>query len=251
MIPDHWKLREWSTISEAAQYLSSVIGERPQSAQGVDGADVLRFALDGHLKLSVNLPTGTKGWFHPDGADVTTRPTSIERIEGLWDLLMVGAGKQQVEHDHHFRADLPFISVEGITGAWVERAGVRRQLEPMRGVSGMWPKSPSALSDGSVLGVRAAELDAFAAQMPAPSAPSSADPSDKSLGRRERTTLLTIIAALAEEAKIDVSKPTKAGTIIAARISAMGYEVAPNTVAGHLRTLRKTLLGEASEIPED
>ena len=31
----------------------------------------------------------------------------------------------------------------------------------------------------------------------------------------------------------------------------MGYEVAPNTVAGHLRTLRKTLFGEASEIPED
>ena len=115
----------------------------------------------------------------------------------------------------------------------------------------MWSKLPSALSDGSVLGVRVAELDAFAAQMPAPSAPPSADPSDKSLGRRERTTLLTIIAALAEDAKIDVSKPTKAGTIIAARISAMGYEVAPNTVAGHLRTLRKTLFGEASEIPED
>ena len=71
------------------------------------------------------------------------------------------------------------------------------------------------------------------------------------LGDRERTTLLTIIAALAKDAKIDVSKPTKAGTIIAARISAMGYEVAPNTVAGHLRTLRKTLFGEASEIPED
>ena len=225
MIPAHWKLREWLTISEAAQYLSSVIGERPQSAQGVDQANVLRLALDGHLKLSVNLPTGTKGSFHPDGADVTTRPTSMERIEGLWDL--VGAGKQQVEHEHQFEADLPFISVEGITGAWVERAGVRRQLEPMRGVSGMWPKSPSALSDGSVLGVRVAELDAFAAQMPAPSASPSADPSDKSLGLRERTTLLTIIAALAEDAKIDVSKPTKAGTIIAARISEMGYGVAP------------------------
>ena len=51
MIPAHWKLREWLTISEAARYLSSVIGERPQSAQGVGEADVLRLALDGHLKF--------------------------------------------------------------------------------------------------------------------------------------------------------------------------------------------------------
>ena len=170
MIPALWKLREWLTISEAAQYLSSVIGERPESAQGIGGSEVLRLALDRHLKLSVNLPTGTKGWFHPDGADVTTRPTSMERIDGLWDLLMEGAGKQQVEHDHHFRAHLPFISVEGITGAWVERAGVRRQLEPMRGSTGMWTKSPSALSEGSVLGVRVEVLDALAAKMRKPPA---------------------------------------------------------------------------------
>ena len=131
MIPDLWKLREWLTIDEAARYLSSAI------SQSVGGGEVLRLALDGYLKLSVNLPAGTKGWFHPDGADVTSRPTSMERIEGLWDLLMVGAGKQQVEHDYHHRANLPFISVEGIAGAWVEQAGVRRRLEPMRGSSGM------------------------------------------------------------------------------------------------------------------
>ena len=136
MIPAHWKLREWLTISEAARYLSSVIGERPQSAQGVGEADVLRLALDGHLKLSVSLPTGTKGCVK-GGADVTTRPTSMERIEGLWNLLMVGAGKQQVEHDHHFRADLPFISVEGITGAWVERAGVQRLVSIPRQSRGL------------------------------------------------------------------------------------------------------------------
>ena len=74
---------------------------------------------------------------------------------------------------------------------------------------------------------------------------------EKPLGTRERTTLLTIIAALAKAAKIDVSKPVKAGDTIAALISAMGYEVAPNTVAGHLRTLRKTLLGETQETPEE
>ena len=47
MIPAHWKLREWLTISEASQYLSSAIGERLESRQGIGEADVLRLALDG------------------------------------------------------------------------------------------------------------------------------------------------------------------------------------------------------------
>jgi hypothetical protein len=244
MTSDLWALREWLTIAEAARYLSSAIGEK------VGEADILRLGLDGQLKLSVHLPSGTKGWFHPDGADPATRPTSMTRIEGLWDLLMVDAGKQQIEHDYHHQAHLPFISVDGIAGAWVERADERRQLEPFRGCAGLSSRSPSALSESGVLAVRVEVLDALAAKMPAPKAQPVADPPEKPVGQRERTTLLTIIAALAEEAKIDVSKPTKAGETIAALISSIGYEVAPNTVAGHLRTLRKTLSGETRQTPD-
>ena len=159
MTPDLWKLREWLTISEAAQYLSSAM------KQEVSESDILRLGLDAQLKLSVSLPTGTKGWYHPEGVDVTRRPTSVTLIDGVWDLAMEGAGKQQIEHEYHFRASLPFISVNGIAGAWVERGGVRRQLVPMTGSTGMWSHSPSALSDGSVLGVRVSRLDEFAAQM--------------------------------------------------------------------------------------
>lgn len=57
MTPDLWKLREWLTISEAAQYLSSAIN------QEVSEADILRLGLDAQLKLSVNLPTGTRAGF--------------------------------------------------------------------------------------------------------------------------------------------------------------------------------------------
>lgn len=39
---------KWLTVPEAAQHLPIVFGEE------VKEADVLRFALDGHLKLSVN-----------------------------------------------------------------------------------------------------------------------------------------------------------------------------------------------------
>lgn len=43
-----FKLKKWLTLSEAADHLSIVFGEK------VKESDVLRFALDGHLKLSVN-----------------------------------------------------------------------------------------------------------------------------------------------------------------------------------------------------
>jgi len=43
-----FNLKEWLTVREAAQHLSIVFGEE------VSEADVLRLALEGHLKLSVN-----------------------------------------------------------------------------------------------------------------------------------------------------------------------------------------------------
>jgi hypothetical protein len=43
-----FKLKKWLTLSEAARHLSIVFGEE------VAKADVLRLALDRHLKLSVN-----------------------------------------------------------------------------------------------------------------------------------------------------------------------------------------------------
>lgn len=42
-----FKLKEWLTVPEAAKHLSTVLGEE------VSVADILRIALDGHLKLSV------------------------------------------------------------------------------------------------------------------------------------------------------------------------------------------------------
>lgn len=45
-------LKEWVSIADAAQYLSISLGE------SVTAADILRLALDGHLRLSVYLPNG-------------------------------------------------------------------------------------------------------------------------------------------------------------------------------------------------
>ncbi|MDD5757980.1 MAG: hypothetical protein PHI06_02740 [Desulfobulbaceae bacterium] len=48
-----WKLKEWLTVPEAARHLSIMFGEE------VNETDVLRLALDGHLKLSINFVNGT------------------------------------------------------------------------------------------------------------------------------------------------------------------------------------------------
>lgn len=50
-----FKLKEWLTIQDAARYLSNIFGEE------VNEADILRLALDGHLKLSVNFVNHTQG----------------------------------------------------------------------------------------------------------------------------------------------------------------------------------------------
>ncbi|WP_319588067.1 hypothetical protein [uncultured Desulfobulbus sp.] len=52
-----FKLKEWLTVPDAARHLSIVFGEE------VTEADVLRFALDGHLKLSVNFVNYTSAMF--------------------------------------------------------------------------------------------------------------------------------------------------------------------------------------------
>ena len=50
-----FKLKEWLTIPEAAKHLSAIFSE------DVIEADVLRLALDGHLKLSINFVNHTQG----------------------------------------------------------------------------------------------------------------------------------------------------------------------------------------------
>ncbi|MCB4788220.1 hypothetical protein LGR64_18275 [Delftia sp. Lp-1] len=64
---------------------------------------------------------------------------------------------------------------------------------------------------------------------------------EKSIGTRERTTLLTIIAALAEEAKISLMTPSKSAEIIAGMTDRMGSPVAKRTIEEHLKKVPDAL----------
>jgi hypothetical protein len=64
---------------------------------------------------------------------------------------------------------------------------------------------------------------------------------EKPIERRERTTLLVIIAALAKLAKIDVTKPSSASATIESQTMLMGARVAARTIENHLRRITEAL----------
>ena len=66
-------------------------------------------------------------------------------------------------------------------------------------------------------------------------------PPEKPLEQRERTTLLVIIAALAELAEIDVTKPAKAGLTIESQAALMGAEVSSRAIQDHLNRIPEAL----------
>ena len=63
----------------------------------------------------------------------------------------------------------------------------------------------------------------------------------------ERNSLLTIIAALCKEVKIDASKPYAAAKNILILIKIMGESLAENTIVGHLKQIPEDLNGAADQ----
>jgi hypothetical protein len=116
------------------------------------------------------------------------------------------------------------VKIDWIAGAVVERDGEEHRL-------GQVPGAHSVFPTGTQLGVRVEALEAYIQQMP----PKAADALDKPLKERERTTLLSIIAALAVEADIDLSHPSTAASSVVARLQLMGIRLGQTTVESHLK----------------
>lgn len=69
----------------------------------------------------------------------------------------------------------------------------------------------------------------------------SDDPVGKKLTNRERETLLVIIAALSKEAKIDISKVSKTGDLIANLTQILGAPIGATTIETHLKKIPEAL----------
>ncbi|OKY74018.1 MAG: hypothetical protein BM485_15470 [Desulfobulbaceae bacterium DB1] len=150
-----FKLREWLTVSEAARHLSSVFCE------DVTEADVLRLALDGHLKLSVNFvnPTYGKCGKLISSEDKENLPAhflslfdgfseekkdeliagfikmghfenqfldlddKVTAIEGVWDLPMVCGQRYCIENEYQMLTGGPEVAPPIIGATFVVREG--------------------------------------------------------------------------------------------------------------------------------
>lgn len=152
-----FKLREWLTPGEAAAHISSILGEP------VGKAELYRFALDGHLTLSVDFVNKTyvrKGKWHkneqyemeikelltsiaekrdmpiPEEYEKkaskgiwTASDESVQTISGVWDLSMIGNEKLDIEHKYQQETYGPDVTLTNIDGTFVQKGDVVCQLQ--------------------------------------------------------------------------------------------------------------------------
>lgn len=172
--------------------------------------------------------------------------------DGIYDLPMIGAERLDVEHEYQQQTNGPEVTLINMFGAFVDSEdGIRFVLQeklPATTVAagGVLVKAdpyypPSGLPDDSVLVVRTAALRELEARVSGDATEPPSNVVGKPLKERERTTLLTIIAALAKAAKIDVEKSSKAGAAIEALTTAMGARVSARAVEDHLKRIPDAL----------
>jgi hypothetical protein len=154
-----FKLKEWLPLDEAASHISNVLGE-PANV-----ADIYRFALDGHLTLSINFVNhayARKGkWVKTE--DVQTylmehMPLSDEKLDvpiempinheirvsedgwialekpvvsiaGVWDLPMVGEERLDIEHFYQQSTSGLEVTLSMLDGVFVQQGEVICQLQ--------------------------------------------------------------------------------------------------------------------------
>jgi hypothetical protein len=142
-----FKLKRWLTVADAAKHLSTVFGEE------VTEADVFRFALEGTLKLSVNVVNGGRarpGELVPiseaeyrevempgdrgplrlyggpkiltDGvvSHVLVLEKYVASISGLYDIPMIGGDRIAVENEYQQLAGGPEVTTVPMDGAFLE-----------------------------------------------------------------------------------------------------------------------------------
>jgi ribosomal protein L21 len=273
------KLKDWLTVPDAARHLSILFGE------DVSEADVLRFALDGHLTLSVdfvNVAAAQCGKIIPlrdakikiiqtsegksyrsingirrNDVNVISFDGELTFIEGVWDLAMHGAERKAIEHKYRLLTDGPAVDLGQEDGILVNRPdGTWAQLLRTFDDSSEfhlwnfisnktydrpdnWYAAQTFPSD-AVLVVRTSALRDLEALISEP------EPDlERPIERRERRSLLVIIAALAKLAKVNVAKPSAAAAAIEGEAARMGIRVGVRTIEEKLKLIPDVLASKA------
>jgi hypothetical protein len=263
------QLKKWLTVADAARHLGIHFGE------DVSEADVLRLALDGHLTLSVYFVNHAWGWCGPSvpkqrvlkinekeylvdcgglavGEDrvIVLAPETVQ-LRGIWDLTMLGSERLDVEHRYQALTGGPAVNLEDLEGPILcrddgmycqvrehfsnnEFAGPKTLREPYHHPSNFYPAA--GLPADSVLVVKTSSLRDLEVRLAEPD-----QRAERPVEQRERTSLLAMIAALAQLAKIDVTKPSSAAEAIESQTVRMDARVSSRTILNHLKLIPEAL----------
>ena len=120
------RLKKWLKLPEAAKYLSSSLNEE------ISEADILNFALNGHLNLSIYFikPAWARYWKHDreipetfwneqvsaseDDTETVNYIDPIDRvreINDVWNLSMTGGVSNDIQNKFHQLTDGPDVSL--------------------------------------------------------------------------------------------------------------------------------------------
>ncbi len=267
-----FKLKKWLTLKDAVSHLAIVFGE------DITEADVLRLALDGTLTLSLFLPiaiTANRAEMRPFPADTDEflRASMISRdggdscltvitdetisLEGVVDLSMIGGEKFLIEADYYDKQNVTFERRYGGGGIIVEQDGQLFELTQMydsetlgkiyetikdqdhdqmqRDFARMAHVSLISFPKDGLLIVRTDALLELEK-----SVNGDQEKPEKLLSSVERTSLLTVIAALCDYSKIKYQERGAAAQI--ARLTeASGTPVSEDAISKALKKIPSAL----------
>lgn len=280
------KLKEWISVEEAARHISSICEE------SVTEADVLRLALDGHLKLSIRLvngaygfpcvpvrldeldylvvaspirdvgpdlpmlfPKGGRVWEDESGEYIQAKRT-ITRLEaGVWDLLLNGGERYDVEQRYQVLTGGPDVTTVTIDGVFVRSSTgdlfeiqVPNDVGPASGTglanrlldsSNFHPAG--TLPEDGVFVVRMAALVEFEQMIAGVDNAHTDKVAEKPLGSKERNGLVSALGVACRLAKLDYTRPAKTAGLIADEAARMGVHLPESTVENYLKRIPDTL----------
>jgi hypothetical protein len=163
-----------------------------------------------------------------------------ELLDGVWDLTMLGHERLEVEQRYQSLTEGPEVDMSFRDGP-LDHPIVSREdgtfcqlYEPYFADKHYYPAD--ALPADSVLVVKTSSLRDLEARLAEPD-----QRAERPVEQRERTTLLAIIAALAQLAKIDVTKPGSAAEAIESQTVRMDARVSSRAILNHLKLIPEAL----------
>ena len=271
-----FKLKKWVTIPDAARHLSQIVNEPVSEADvlqmALDGHIKLSVDFPNCAKARIGrvipykevphrqLPsldgkstlTYADGYIlHDlkDGEQINDETPFIHfdkeivSIDGIWDLAMLGNERFDIANDLQNMIGGPEVTMINIDGTFLNRpdgswAALQNKFEDktVTDLNGQMKTVRGSYYPAGGLGTDCTRVIRTSEILELQSSLASFD-FDKPLGNRERDTLLTIIAVLCKEAKLEYAKAAKTAGLIQSTAAGMGLSIGETTIEVHLKKI--------------